>query len=225
MIVEPCCCDNQLPLLIRTNRDTAFVTNGDVLLHHILHAASCLVGNKMDIVIVIPHVNVAIVSKMVEFFRRGWLNTLYVLTEDKAEVFGAFRSNCAEFIDNVILAETKKVGSDVLALLGTSGIVFTGPILTEQTFALTSYGVTSTYLYMAEDIVDEMGEYAVSPLKQEKHLVREVRKHSIKQANKAMDAILRPYISKFRLLFHHGDEDAEFNHKAWLLNFKYLWKR
>ena len=222
MIVEPCCCDKQLSELICQKQDTAFVTNGDVLLHHFLHAVSCLVGNKMDIVIVKPHINIEIAEKMSEFFRRGWLNALYILAEDKQETVGIIRSHCKEYIDDILFAETKKLGNEMLGLLGTSGIVINGPILTKPTFALTSYGVTFSYIFMPNrDMVNEIGEYTMKSDPFVSGGMKVMADVQIQTANDAIDALLRPYISKFRLSNHEG----EYPHRVSLLNFKYLWKR
>jgi hypothetical protein len=80
MIIENCCCHNQLPDLASKSRGRVvpYHTNGDVTLENVLRAVSCLVG-KSQVTIIAPALTNAIAKYLKFGYRRNWYTGFRIL--------------------------------------------------------------------------------------------------------------------------------------------------
>ena len=77
--VEPCCCETQLPKLLREN-NIFFHTSGDVTIHHFMKSIGCMAGNGSAMWLVAPDVDVKLLRKIRHWFARGWIVGLHLIT-------------------------------------------------------------------------------------------------------------------------------------------------
>lgn len=86
-IMEPCCIEHSLPRLLKSHPLAVWQTNGDVKFDNIMKAVSCLAGDVITILLVVPVVDVAMLRFLAWFFRRGWLQQVSILTTaDQSEL-------------------------------------------------------------------------------------------------------------------------------------------
>lgn len=84
-IVEPCCCERQLPQLLREAKGGAalFQTSGDVTVEKMMRSVGCMVDNGSDLWLMLPSVDVDLLRLIRYWFQRGWINHLHLLTKEK----------------------------------------------------------------------------------------------------------------------------------------------
>lgn len=92
--IEPCCCDRQLPRLLREQGMAFFQTSGDVTVKHLMKSVGCMVENGSTMWLMIPSVDVALMRLIRHWFDRGWIARLKILT----------REDCGD----VVTAETER---------------------------------------------------------------------------------------------------------------------
>lgn len=77
--VEPCCCEKQLPKLLR-EKNIFFQTSGDVTIHHFMKSIGCMVENGAEMWLVAPDVDVKLLRVIRHWFSRGWIAGLHLIT-------------------------------------------------------------------------------------------------------------------------------------------------
>lgn len=120
--VEPCCCERQLPKLLR-NEGVFFQTSGDVTVEHLMKSIGCMVSPTCDMWLMISAVDVKLLRVIRHWFRREWMAGLYLLTrEDQSELV---KAELNDVIDSVDYAHDKMVvdGSGLLAFVDVKGDV------------------------------------------------------------------------------------------------------
>lgn len=135
--IEPCCCERQLPRLLREGR-VFFQTSGDVTVSHLMKSVGCMVDNGSDMWLMIPSVNVKLLRVIAHWFAREWIVRLHLLTQDdcsemvKTELCGSMPA--------VEYACDSMVRGGVLAFVGKHDLVaLQGPMLLVKDFSLQMY--------------------------------------------------------------------------------------
>lgn len=114
--VEPCCCERQLPKLLRGG-GMFFQTSGDVTVEHLMKSIGCMVSPTCDMWLMISAVDVNLLRVIRHWFRREWIAGLHLLTrEDQSE---QVKTELADVIDHVDYAQDNMVvdGSGLLAFV------------------------------------------------------------------------------------------------------------
>lgn len=84
-IMEPCCIERTLPMLLRKNSGwMPWQSNGDITFAHILKALACLAASPLEITLVTPNISLPILRTLIWYHQRGWLNKLTILTAPAA---------------------------------------------------------------------------------------------------------------------------------------------
>ena len=88
--IEPCCCDRQLPALLKGHKTAFFQTAGDVTVQKMMKAVSHLAGSQMEMVLVAQAVDIRLLRYIKQYFTKGWFKSLLLLTlEDQQEMVTA----------------------------------------------------------------------------------------------------------------------------------------
>ena len=153
MYIEPCCADQQLPKLLKDcgGGPVMFQTNGDVTIGKFLSAVSYMVDTPQggDMTIVIGEVNVALLRLMREWFKKGWLRSLTLLTTaDQSELIS---TELADYMDRVTAVHDPLVIDHLLIFAGEKRtLLLQGALLTEVDFSLSLY---TAYVGSDESII------------------------------------------------------------------------
>jgi len=108
--VEPCCCERQLPHLLREQRSAFFQTSGDVTVKHLMKSVGCMVNNGCTMWLMIPSVDVGLMRMFRHWFDREWVQKLWLLTrEDCSDVV---RAEMAAVIEQHAGQDVLMLGSD-----------------------------------------------------------------------------------------------------------------
>lgn len=84
-IMEPCCIERTLPMLLRKNSGwMPWQSNGDITFAHILKALACLAASPLEITLVTPNISLPILRTLKWYHQRGWLSKLTILTAPAA---------------------------------------------------------------------------------------------------------------------------------------------
>lgn len=136
--VEPCCCDRQLPRLLREQGMAFFQTSGDVTVKHLMKSVGCMVENGCTMWLMIPSVDVALMRLIRHWFDRGWIARLKILTrEDCGDVVAAETGRSAGETAGTTTASVEcgyddKLTGGLLAFDdGKRAVVIQGDMLTE----------------------------------------------------------------------------------------------
>ena len=88
--VEHCCCERQLPSLLRAHGTAMFQTSGDVLIKHLMKSVGCMVSNGSTMWLMAERVDIPFLKTVRHWFARGWVTELWLLTkEDCSETVNA----------------------------------------------------------------------------------------------------------------------------------------
>ena len=88
--IEPCCCERQLPQLLRESKGMAFFqTSGDVTVDKMMRAVGCMVGQPCEMWLVAHEVSVEILRMIRYWLQRRWLNGVRIMTQ----------VDCGEMVD------------------------------------------------------------------------------------------------------------------------------
>lgn len=80
-IMEPCCIERTLPMLLRKNGGwMPWQSNGDITFAHILKALSCLAASPLEITLVTKTTTLPVLRTLKWYHQRGWLQKLTILT-------------------------------------------------------------------------------------------------------------------------------------------------
>ena len=148
--IEPCCCDKQLPALLRERRTAFFQTNGDVTVQKFMGAVGCLAGQPSELWLMLPAVDLALLRTLRQWFQRGWINSLHLLTQENQEKM--VMGELGEAVQCAAVAQqpTKQVAVDyahdplvldgLMAFIGPTDVVaIQGAMLTQVDFSLSLY--------------------------------------------------------------------------------------
>lgn len=81
--IEPCCCDRQLPQLLRQQRGaTLFQTNGDVTVKHLLIAVCCLVEYGNELWLAADTIDLPLLRLLRHWHDRQWIDHLWIITRE-----------------------------------------------------------------------------------------------------------------------------------------------
>lgn len=152
--IEPCCCDKQLPQLLREDK-LFFQTNGDVTMDKILSSVASLAGDHAVLILTCFDIQRSFLKIVKHYFDRGWIEGFILVTAipsvvsdgDNAapvSVEECIRQELSPYLSKVHYAHDGLVQDDQLALMGTGGVVIRGRMLMKAEFGLLLYaGVTS----------------------------------------------------------------------------------
>lgn len=108
--VEPCCCERQLPHLLREQKTAFFQTSGDVTVKYLMKSVGCMVENGCTMWLMIPSVDVGLMRMIRYWFDREWVQKLWLLTrEDCSDVV---RAEMAAVIQQHTGQDVLMIGSD-----------------------------------------------------------------------------------------------------------------
>ena len=83
--IEPCCCDRQLPALLKGSKFAFFQTGGDLTVQKFMSAVSSLAGSGHRMTLVIPEVDVMLLREIKRYFDRQWTAEMNLLTQTNQE--------------------------------------------------------------------------------------------------------------------------------------------
>lgn len=161
-MMEPCCVERTLPMLLRKNNGwLPWQTNGDVTADKILKAVAHLAGNEIRLTVVAVAVDVALLRTLAWYFRRGWLKSLTVLTQhDQSELV---KNELKDYIAAVEPVAHPDVTDDMLIIEGEEQtVVVQGRLLTEVTPGHCQY---ITYVGTDADRIQQFTATATSKIK------------------------------------------------------------
>jgi len=87
MYIEPCCCDNQLPRLLRQSGGSAvlFQTSGDVTLEHLMKAVMLMSGDRPRVLtLALPQLSASVLALLRRYMSLGWVAHLNLITDAPA---------------------------------------------------------------------------------------------------------------------------------------------
>jgi len=178
--IEPCCCDRQLPVLLRERRTAFFQTNGDVTVQKFMGAVGCMAGQPSELWLMLPQVDLALLRTLRQWFQRGWISSLHLLTQEnqEADVMAELgeAAQCAAVAQQpteqaaVDYAHDPLVLDGLLAFIGTEHVVaIQGAMLTQVDFSLSlyaaSFGPRQKYFDASDGKVRMMLEPVISKMK------------------------------------------------------------
>lgn len=145
MLVEPCCCERQLPAIIKggtgdkaEGRTAAFFTMGDVTMKHVFNAVSSLAGPNHRMTLVVGEPDVEMMRWLRLWMQRGWTTEVRMTArQDVRELISAELDGLTE---RVTLAVDEQLRSELIAFEGERGVVVVcGPMLTRMVPGITTY--------------------------------------------------------------------------------------
>lgn len=145
MYIEPCCCERQLPQVLRSGVPF-FQTSGDVSFDKLLKSCASLAGMTLDMLLVVPAVDVPMLSVLCHYYHRGWLTGLSLLTHDDQR--SLVSANLPEAL-SVTYAFDPALHDALFALTGTAEkpspdapnatVIINGPLSSTPTPGITNY--------------------------------------------------------------------------------------
>lgn len=134
--IEPCCCERQLPKLLR-EKDVFFQTSGDVTIKHLMKSVACMVDGRNVMWLVAPDVDVYLLHTIRHWFARGWLAGLRLITNVPRH---AMVKEILEGCPDVEYAGGGKVANGLLVFCGEkTAVAVQGDMLLEKDFAMRMY--------------------------------------------------------------------------------------
>ena len=134
--VEPCCCEKQLPKLLR-EKNIFFQTSGDVTIHHFMKSIGCMVENGAEMWLVAPDVDVKLLRVIRHWFSREWIIALHLITNAPRH---ALVEQELEGCPKVEYAEDSMITDGFLTFYGKeNAVVVQGAMLLEKHFSKRMY--------------------------------------------------------------------------------------
>lgn len=134
--IEPCCCERQLPHLLREQKTAFFQTSGDVTVKHLMKSVGCMVENGSTMWLMMPSVDVGLMRMIRHWFDRGWTQKLWLLTREycgdvvRAEMTAVIQQHTGQ--DVLMLGSDEGVSGGLLAFSdGKKTVVIQGEMLQE----------------------------------------------------------------------------------------------
>lgn len=169
-IIEPCCCERQLPQLIKNRQMQAgesfafFSTGGDVLMSHLLKSVSYLAGETHTLLIAVPEIDIEGLRTLCHYMSRGWTKSLLLVTQQPQDEL--ISGELAEHLDKVQYASDPMVLDGMMAIMGETerpSVIIQGAVLTKIDFSLCHYAV---YCGRNKDVING----AIGPLMAKLHV-------------------------------------------------------
>lgn len=134
--VEPCCCERQLPKLLR-EKTIFFQTSGDVTVRLLMKSVGCMVTGVHEMWLVAPDVDVKLLREIRHWFSRGWIVGVHLLTAvSQSEMVEKELAGCK----GVEYATDGMIADGFLAFVGKQDFVAVqGAMLLEKAFATRMY--------------------------------------------------------------------------------------
>ena len=127
-IIEPCCAERQIGLLLKENRGRAilFQTNGDMTLQKWMKATMLMAGDRpRTLTIAVPVFTEKMMNTVGKFLRLGWVERLRLMTTDPLTPEMAHLLAEKTECDAAVLATHTELAAD--ASIPDSLLMFTGP--------------------------------------------------------------------------------------------------
>lgn len=166
MIIEPCCCDRQVPKLLKAGQ-RFLVTNGDVTLEKWLSAVGAMLPNGFCLVMMAEAVDEKMLRTLRRYLVRGWASEVKLLTrEDQRELVV---KEMADVLTGVQYATHPSATDGLLAFLPREGEqdrhcgVLTGRWLSQKTAEPTMLFYTG-YYGNERNLRDDDGYMALAPV-------------------------------------------------------------
>ena len=140
-MIEPCCCERQLPEIVKRNGTTTFLTMGDVTVEHLFRAVSYMAGASHRMTLVLgKQPDVKLMRWLHQWMQRGWTTELHLTTTtDAADIVA---SELKDFQERITLAVDDSVPTEVMAMEGDEGVVvICGRLLTVVVPGITVYAL------------------------------------------------------------------------------------
>lgn len=134
--VEPCCCERQLPKLLR-EKTIFFQTSGDVTVAHLMKSIGCLVTGRHAMWLVAPDVDVKLLRVIRHWFAREWIYGLHLITNvPRYALVGEELKECP----NVEYIADDMIVDGLLAFVGEhDSVAVQGAMLLEKQFSTRMY--------------------------------------------------------------------------------------
>lgn len=163
-IMEPCCIDSKLPKLLRQYQWLPWQSNGDITIDKILKAVSHLAGNRLDVTLCVPQLEVESLRVFRWYQQRGWLQSLTILTA--ADQGDMIRNELPKELE-LTVADSDMV-TDSMSMLVMKGekatVVVCGPMLQVVTPGLCSY---TSYVGNDQDRIGQLTDAVMSRIRVE----------------------------------------------------------
>ena len=148
-LVEVCCCERQLPAIIKGGtgdkvggRTAAFFTMGDVTLGHLFKAVSYMAGATHRMLLVTAEPTEKTMRWIKTWMQRGW--TTEVAITARQDVTALVATELEWMTDKVTVAKDETLQTELVAMEGERGtVVVCGPMLTVARPGLTVYAAYS----------------------------------------------------------------------------------
>jgi hypothetical protein len=147
-LIEPCCCERQLPIIINEGRGAAMaVSYGDITMAKLYASVAYLSGSRV-VTIVSPKITAELLKPVKTWMQRGWTERLQLLCQDAEGALAAARTvlgdSIADNADIVTIAKDDQMtGQQALILDGDKGVTcITGPLLSRTQAGLCLYSVS-----------------------------------------------------------------------------------
>ena len=83
--IEPCCCERQLPRLLKEQGMAFFQTSGDVTVRHLMKSVGCMVKNGCTMWLMAASVDVELLRVIRHWQERGWVAQVRLMTRENCE--------------------------------------------------------------------------------------------------------------------------------------------
>jgi hypothetical protein len=143
MMIEPCCCERQLPQLLKeANGMTMMFTNGDVTLDHFFRSVSSLAGVRHKMMLVMAEPDVQVMRWLRYWLQRGWTTEVQLTT--KVDCKELVQTELEGLTERISLAIDDTLQSELVSFEGDGGtVVVAGRMLSEMAAGLTTYACYS----------------------------------------------------------------------------------
>lgn len=81
--IEPCCVGRELLAMLKEMPVVPFQTNGNVTLEHFMKGLSEFAGNKLEITLAVPVIDIPMLRMLAWYNRRGWAKKVVIMTKEK----------------------------------------------------------------------------------------------------------------------------------------------
>ena len=139
IMIEPCCCERQLPQLVRDMHGrTMFFTNGDVTVNHLFKSLSYMAGPNHRLTLVVREPDVQLLRWIKNWMQRGWTTEVHLTSSNAAAQL--ITAELDGLLDKVTFAQDSTVQDELMAFEGERGVVvIQGRLLTAPLPGLTTY--------------------------------------------------------------------------------------
>lgn len=155
-MIEPCCIQEQLPKLMKVQKQGVFYSNGDWGVQKLMFSVSWLVARPAVNVLLLPTLDVFFCRYLADWLRKGWVTCMMIATQE----------DCSDMVASEFAGMEGMVGYvhrenlDVFGYMrynNENRLVVSGPL------SLTGNGSFSQFNYRLNCTAEEFGE-VVDPL-------------------------------------------------------------